>query len=198
MPRKSVNKASAQPQLVIISDIFGQTQALQQFAEQLQPHSLIIDPYQGQEMAFNNEKLAYEYFSQSVGLETYLQQANSVITSINSELFVIGFSVGASVLWQLSANYSSQNIKGAWCFYGSQIRHHTQLQPNFDIELMLPSSEAHFDVQKLTQTLACKPKVILKQTEFLHGFMNPHSDNFNHLAYQQYLDYLTKAIQHVS
>ena len=52
---------------------------------------------------------------------------------------------------------------------------------------MFPKSESHFDVAELMKKLEVKPNVNIAQVEYLHGFMNKHSINFNNVGYQEHI-----------
>lgn len=174
---------------ILVTDIFGKTEALLALAKAIKAET-IIDPYDGRIMAFENEAHAYQYFTENVGLDVYTDKLFQVITNCSDESSLIGFSVGAAAIWQLSGLGSTvviQRVQSAICFYGSQIRHLTYLSPHFDVQLILPKSEPHFDVLALTQRLVHKERVTIEQVEYLHGFMNVHSNNFNQAGYDEYV-----------
>jgi len=175
--------------ITIVTDVFGKTPALIALAKALNAKE-IIDPYHGQEMAFNNESDAYNYFSEHVGLDVYLMQLTKSVLSQSSAQTLIGFSVGASAIWKLSATISTNYVKSAVCYYGSQIRNYTEITPLFPVKMIFPKHEAHFDVLALQKKLATKAKVNVVKTNYLHGFMNYHSNNYNHAAYQEHLNLL--------
>lgn len=170
-------------QIVIVADVFGNTNALTALAKELNS-SAIIDPYQGIEMQFKDEKEAYKYFIEMVGLDNYLLQIIAVIKQYTEPVNLIAFSVGASAIWRLSATSEASLVNNSVCFYGSQIRHFTTIKPLFDIELVFPSSEAHFDVDMLKNKLSTKANVTTSQVPYLHGFMNQCSKNYNSDAYK--------------
>ena len=174
---------------VIVADIFGQTPALTALSDRVSADK-IVDPYDGKIMSFDNEAQAYSYFTEHVGLDDYVDKLIQVIQECPEEVTLIGFSVGASAIWQLSASTSKHKgkmAKGAICFYGSQIRHQTDLSPKFDIKLILPKNESHFDVCALQKLLDNKQRVTIIQVNYLHGFMNPHSNNFSQAGYAEYV-----------
>jgi len=174
---------------IIVTDIFGKTPALIELSDAISANK-IIDPYDGQMMGFENEAQAYDYFTVNVGLDVYVDKLSQMIKAYSGDVTLIGFSVGAAAIWQLSESTSVRIInvvKCAICFYGSQIRHQTKLSPKFDVRLIFPISEAHFDVQALKCALANKPRVTIEQADFLHGFMNYHSENFDPIGYKKYL-----------
>lgn len=179
---------------IIVTDVFGKTPALIELGDEIGADQ-IIDPYDSKAMRFDNETQAYRYFTENVGLDTYVNKVSKIIKNSSDETTLIGFSVGASAIWLLSTSEKAPKIvKHATCFYGSQIRHFTQLSPTFELKLIFPKSEPHFDVLALRLMLADKPKVTAIQVDFLHGFMNYHSSNFNQAGYQLHLELLQQDI----
>jgi len=198
--------------LFIVSDIFGKTSALERLGETLgsltNSNVDIIEPYDGKMMGFTDEQSAYHYFSDHVGLTTYTEQLQDSINACAQELILIGFSIGTSAIWQLSQgsnNVINQRsvtnngiIQTAIGFYGSQIRHQLEIIPTFPIELIYPKSELHFSVTDLMNKLRDKEQLTLTQVDYLHGFMNRHSTNFNQQGYQCYCDLLADKINRVN
>lgn len=173
--------------LILVSDIWGLTPALSQLADELKA-SQVIDPYDSQFMAFDDEQQAYNYFNKHVGLEAYTEHLSRSIGVDDIASYVIGFSVGATALWKLSVN--QQNIYAGFGFYGSQIRHLTALTPSVPITLILPQSERHFDVNEMAANLIGKSHVVLHPTPYFHGFMNRLSVNYSEQAYEEYKTFI--------
>ncbi|XPV69820.1 MAG: hypothetical protein ACNI25_04425 [Halarcobacter sp.] len=141
-------------------------------------------------MDFKNEAEAYSYFINKVGLDKYLSKLLEVIPSISLDTILIGFSVGASVIWNLSANPLVKSISCGICYYGSQIRNFKEVNPLFEVELIFPKMETHFDVLQLQSELSKKENVKTSKVGYLHGFMNFYSSNYNKVAYWEQLNYL--------
>ena len=179
--------------IVLVSDVFGKTPALVQLCEALNA-KLIVDPYDGQDMRFANEADAYAYFMAEIGFEVYLAKLKKVLELRQSVSTLIGFSVGASLVWKLSEAVDSHSVKRAICFYGSQIRNLTEVRPQIDVELIFPKSEPHFNVSKLQASLSKTPKVSTTKVDYLHGFMNFHSDNYSEQGYKEQIHLLCKSI----
>jgi hypothetical protein len=175
--------------IILVSDVFGKTPALVKLSEELNAN-VIVDPYDGINMDFKNEAEAYSYFIDKVGLDTYLSKLLEITTSISSVTSLIGFSIGASVIWRLSENSSAKNISRGVCYYGSQIRNFKEVNPLFEVELIFPKMETHFDVLQLQSELSKKQKVKTMKVDCLHGFMNFYSTNYNEVAYQEQLTWL--------
>ena len=174
--------------LIIVADIFGKTPALEKLCSNLPGATRIIDPYDSVFMDFKNEEQAYKYFIKNTGMKKYTDTLCQAISSESDQL--IGFSVGACAIWLLSEHEISQNISGAVCFYGSQIRDATDLFPKFPIKVILPKQEELFSVKELSSKLELKQNVKIHQSRYLHGFMNVYSKNYNQTAYNHYLQWL--------
>ena len=155
--------------ITLVSDVFGITPGLLRLKEELGAKT-IVDPYNGQSMEFNNEAEAYSYFVSTVGLERYVSILFKTLEALKSPTTLIGFSVGASAVWSLSASNERNVVKQSYCFYGSQIRNLTEIVPCYQTNLVFPQHESHFDVAELMHKLTNKPNVSISQVEYLHGF----------------------------
>lgn len=175
--------------IILVSDVFGVTPALLEIAKRLGACS-IVDPYEGQLMGFENEADAYSYFVKTVGLDNYLSTLLKAVGLIESPIILISFSVGASVVWRLSEIKDNSLIKQAFCYYGSQIRNFTKIEPRFKINLVFPESESHFDVVKLQNSLSKRNNVATKKVKYLHGFMNYYSSNYSEYGYTEHIAFL--------
>lgn len=176
--------------VILVSDVFGVTPALLELAEQLDTAS-IIDPYKGQMMDFQSEKDAYSYFVGNVGLDNYLSILLGKLKLIAPPITLIGFSVGASVIWRLSEINDHNTINQAFCYYGSQIRNFIKIEPKFRLHIVFPLKEPHFDVEELESIVSRKSNVTTSKVKFLHGFMNYYSINFSDIGYAEHLDKLS-------
>ncbi|WP_076419800.1 dienelactone hydrolase family protein [Colwellia sp. UCD-KL20] len=185
----------------VVSDIFGLTPALKALVTTLNtalpvsaPQIIIVDPYHGEQMNFESEAAAYSYFTEHVGVADYAKHLRATLDlQIYSHNTVIGFSVGASALWALSAK-NNINVDHAIYFYGSQIRHWLDIQPQIKSTVILPKKEEHFDVDDLQEKLKNLSMVSIKRCSFYHGFMNRHSVNFNEKAYRTYTCWLCEQL----
>lgn len=176
---------------IVVSDIFGKTPALEATTRAIAESAEIIDPYQGVYRPFESEAEAYPYFSTHVGIDAYASTLDKRLKQFTQPVTLIGFSVGASALWRVSQFGSNYSVVKGYGFYGGQIRHDTEICPQFDIELIFPAHENHFSVTQVIRQLADKPKTCIHQVEYLHGFMNPLSSNYSQDGY----DYWTKQLR---
>lgn len=175
--------------IVLVSDEFGVTPALLELSDKL-GSCKIVDPYKGKIMGLKSETEAYSYFVKEVGLDNYLSYLLEAVEPIKERVTLIGFSVGASTIWRLSGKKSNSFIKQAYCYYGSQIRNFTEIEPHFQVNLVFPISEPHFDVKALQNTLARKANVQTSKVRYSHGFMNYCSNNYNSSGYKEHIKLL--------
>ncbi|REL27199.1 hypothetical protein DXX93_11895 [Thalassotalea euphylliae] len=191
--------------ILLVSDIFGRTPAFEALAKSLDDiagsPTILFDPYQGENLNFADEQVAYQYFSQHIGVETYANMLAEFLAflpnkSPQTPLIILGFSVGASAAWLLacndtksecSSNVSLPQVAQVIGLYGGQIRKYADLRPSVATTLIFPESEAHFDVTALTQKLATITNVKSSQVPYLHGYLNQHSENFNQAGYDSFL-----------
>ena len=182
---------------LLIADIFGRTPALEELAKAMPVSTEIIDPYNGRFKAFDNEQQAYDYFCSEVGLDSYCSHLKQLVEALEQSIVLTGFSMGASAVWKLAERVKSNKIKTAFCFYGSQIRHELNIQPEFPTTLILPAFEQHFSIQQLHNELKERNNISLIKSQYLHGFMNRYSKSFSEAGYQQFLKWLIDRIEKV-
>lgn len=183
--------------IILITDIFGLTNAVQQLATQLAVRSdvKIIAPYAGQNNSFSCEQMAYRVFTEQVTIQNYEETVRQHLKMVctNTPTLLIGFSVGATVTWNLAAQSALRHFRHIKpiCFYGSQIRQHAHKHQPIPIELILPNKEASFDINTFHARLRTKENVLIHQACAGHGFMNKLSRNYSEAHYQKYLQYIS-------
>ena len=172
---------------MIVADIFGLTHELIQLCSELGSHVKIVDPYQGVMNLFEDEETAYQFFNDHVGLDKYTSILFDAINQYEDEVVLVGFSVGASAIWRCSAKVNQSKVKLAYCFYGSQIRHHIDIIPTFPVNMILAKYEEHFSVKAMFDTLRKIEMVNAQRSLGLHGFMNKLSQNFSQPEYDNFI-----------
>ncbi len=177
-------------QLLLATDIFGMTPELHEMVSALTSVAagvVIVDPYRGEFFDFKNEDEAYAHFQEHVGSDRYARDVLAAVKPVTGPLLIVGFSVGAAAVWEVAATIGAHDDIKALCFYGSRIRNRQGLEPAIAVEMVFPREEPHFDVTRLCRTLGLKHRVFCRQTNYLHGFMNPRSKNFDPQGYERYL-----------
>jgi dienelactone hydrolase len=178
-------------QTVIVSDIFGKTKALERLCARIAAQYEIIDPYSGKDMGFDDEARAYACFMDTMGVNGYADHLLKQLERCQRQVILIGFSVGASAIWQISESLDEKITRRAAGFYGSQIRHNLDLNPSVEITLCLPVFEPAFSIADLTERLETKKNVRVLRTGYRHGFMNALSVNFNREGYLDFASWLS-------
>jgi dienelactone hydrolase len=194
--------------LVLITDIFGETNWCQSLIQtwRAKGHNVIcispyIAPYDSltDVTLFANEEQAYQQFQLSGGIDSYAEKVEQALQQAtpetNEPIICVGFSVGASALWQVAAmSFVKDKVKHCIGFYPGQIRHSLELTPQIPFSLVFPESEDHFDVETVIQHLVTKQNVDVIQVGLKHGYANPQSDNFNDLASRELTQLLAQVL----
>jgi len=183
--------------LFIVADIFGRTKALDTLASYIIGKNInveIIDPYNNRYRNFKTEDTAYSTFQKEIGLDQYAEFLIQKVKSRNTgNNVILGFSVGASALWVASPQLEVNHFKGIG-FYSSQIAQYLDIKTNIDIKLFFAKSEQSYKVETVFTYLKNFKNVKCIQTEYLHGFMNQLSKNFNEIGYYKYLKIINNCI----
>lgn len=184
--------------LLVATDIFGATTALQAALDSLQNRgagkcdaSSPAVPLQIQlcqpdscvagTAPFDNDQLAYQAFLQQGGLAGYQRQVSLALAQHRPHL-VLGFSAGAAALWcALSAAGRPTSPDKALLCYGGQIRQHLDLVPKLPVTCLW-TEETHFEVHAVQQQLAQYHNLQQCYWPQRHGFINPHSGGFDPTA----------------
>lgn len=128
--------------------------------------------------SYDQEQEAYDYFINNIGFSN-AAHIIQVLIKENKEnyqqVFLTGFSIGATVAWLCSDKVP---VDGIVCFYGSRIRDYIQIVPRCPALLLFPSEEKSFDIQALLKKLNRKEKVYIQLFDANHGFANPYSSEF--------------------
>ena len=178
------------PIIMVASDIFGRTRALERLCRDLGPGTRLIDPYGGKQMAFGDEARAYACFTEQTGLTAYTDKVRTRVEACREPVMLVGFSAGATASWCLACGKAASNLTRAVCFYGSRIRDFTDLAPRVRVDCILPESEPGFSIPELADVLSQKEGVSLRTTAYAHGFMNPLSKGYDAGGYERYRGWL--------
>lgn len=157
--------------IIIIHEIYGITKNLLSLKEKFEIRgfsvimpSLYKDNYHGV-----NEQESYSRFYSDVGIEKGYRIVDSIIAeNCNSEIYLIGFSVGAAIAWLHSSNSVIKSVIG---IYGSRIRDYMDLKPAVDTYLYF-CDEKSFDIKSVIDKLKKKDRVKIRLLGGNHGFYN--------------------------
>lgn len=132
---------------------------------------------------YSDEKTAYLYFMNQVGFDYASAKIKIIVRNIREnyqKLFIVGFSVGATVAWICSEENDSDGIVG---YYGSRIRDYLEITPQMPVMLFFPEKEKSFNVDELISVLIYK-KIKTHQLAGQHGFSDPYSSRYNEQSSQ--------------
>ena len=190
--------------VLVATDIFGETpelihwltpivQASRGKLELVSPYLQLLDTAVLASAAYPADELAYRRFLAAGGIEAYTLKLQHSFNLQREPFIAIGFSAGAAALWQLAAK-PQPGLQQLIGFYGGQIRHCVDVQPQIWTRLIW-AQETHFDVLNLHRQLAQRKLVSSELTQYEHGFINPHSSGFNREAASDYQQWM---IEHVN
>ncbi|KAB2336273.1 dienelactone hydrolase family protein [Cytobacillus depressus] len=168
--------------IIVVHEIYGINQHMVDLCELLseQNFDLICPNLFEQEIPFDysQEEKAYHNFMNNVGFTNGLHKVKNILLAIQdqySKIFIIGFSVGATVAWLCSEEECVDGIVG---YYGSRIRDYVNINPKCPVLLFFPKVEKSFNVDELVSTLD-KPNIDVHICSGEHGFSDPYSTKYN-------------------
>lgn len=127
---------------------------------------------------YSQEEVAYHNFMDNVGFIHASDKIKTLLLDIKDEyqkLFVVGFSVGATIAWMCSEQNRVDGIVG---YYGSRIRSYLEISPKCPAMLFFPQEEESFNVDDLILALGEK-NIQIHKLIGQHGFGDPYSFKFN-------------------
>ena len=168
--------------IIVIHEIYGINQHMKNFCGFLskQNFDVICPNLLGRDTPFDytQEEIAYHHFMENLGFENALHKIKGVISDIKNEykrIYVVGFSVGATVAWLCSEEESVDAVVG---YYGSRIRNFVTILPKSPTMLFFPQEEKSFNVDELISVLD-KRKIKIFKFSGQHGFSDPYSSKYN-------------------
>jgi dienelactone hydrolase len=186
--------------IIVLHEIYGVNQHMQYICKLLSEYDFDVfcPNLLKQEMAFDysEEEKAYRNFMEDLGFEDTLVKIKNLLLGIREKyknVYLIGFSVGATVAWLCSEEKLVDGIIG---YYGSRIRNYMELSPQCPTLLIFPDEEKSFKVNELVAVLDGKQNVEVHQFSGQHGFSDPFSSKYNEQsakkAFMEMLNYIKK------
>lgn len=176
--------------IIVLHEIYGINQHMINVCELLAHHNFdvicpdLID--QDRSFEYSQEKLAYGNFMEHVGFANSLQKLKNILVDNEDKyekVFILGFSIGATIAWLCSEEKSIDGIVG---YYGSRIRDYVHINPACPTLLFFPEEEKSFDVLELVSILAQRTFDVYSY-KANHGFSDPYSPNYHKEFAQQSL-----------
>ncbi|MCJ8325977.1 MAG: dienelactone hydrolase family protein [Campylobacterales bacterium] len=185
--------------ILIICDIYGlnkSSEKLEKYLKDLSHNVYTIDAYKGMFKNFLCEKEAYSTFIKDCNHNKYYSILEDKNKTFKADL-IISFSAGASAAWRLSEN-NLKFCKKIICFYPSQIRNYTDINPRIPTLVVLPKKELTFDIDVLKKEIENKKNVDVVIYDYDHGFMNKSSASFSKKAENKSFELIKSVISGIS
>ncbi len=115
---------------------------------------------------------------ENVGFADAFNKIRDILSEVKNKykkIFIIGFSVGATVSWLCS---EEERVDGIVGYYGSRIRNYVEISPRCPTMLFFPQEEPSFNVDELISILD-KKNIELHKYNGQHGFSDPFSTEYN-------------------
>ncbi|MDQ1143900.1 dienelactone hydrolase [Bacillus sp. SORGH_AS 510] len=174
--------------VIVIHEIYGINQHMVSICEKLslQGFDVICPNLLEREQPYDyaEEKVAYQNFMENVGFSHAVQKIKDILSTFKNEyqkIYIIGFSVGATVAWLCSEEDYLNGIVG---YYGSRIRNYLEVVPLIPTILFFPQEEQSFVVDELISILE-KRNIEIHKLNGKHGFSDPYSLHFNAKSAQE-------------
>ena len=157
--------------IILIHEIYGITENLLNLQKKLmnKNYNVILPCLYEDNYSGNDEQESYKKFYSEAGIEKGFGIIDNIINAnINSEIYLAGFSVGATIAWLFSADKRVNAVVG---IYGSRIREYLYIEPAVQSYLFF-CNENSFDIMPMIDKLKEKEKVRVKVINGEHGFYN--------------------------
>lgn len=176
------NNKRANIAVIVVHEIYGVNPHIEHFCNSLLKYDFYVicpnlldlkNPFD-----YSQEELAYQNFMENVGFINASNKIKSVVSDVKKnyeKVFIIGFSVGATVSWLCS---EVKGVQGIVAYYGSRIRNYVEVTPQCPALLFFSQKEKSFNVDELLSTLDHQ-NVEIHKLNGQHGFVDPYSSNYN-------------------
>lgn len=160
--------------VILLHEIYGVNAFVKEQAHDLQNQGFdvdIPDLLSGLSFGYEEESQAYSSFVQKVGFGPHPLICERILKfqETHEKVFLVGFSVGATLAWQISSCISTDGMVG---FYGSRIRDFTELSPLCPALLLFSRGE-NFEKKLKGEQLQ------VEKMDQPHGFMDRYSPHYS-------------------
>ena len=185
--------------VIVIHEIYGINQHIKSYCELLSEQNFDvlcpnlldkINPYD-----YSQEETAYHNFIETVGFTNAVKTIQNLVVELKDDynkIFIVGFSVGATVAWLCSELKYLNGIVG---YYGSRIRNYMDIKPKCPTLLFFPEEESSFNVNELIVMLQNK-NIDVHKFAGKHGFSDSYSPKYHaessKKAFEKTIDFLKR------
>lgn len=178
--------------VIVLHEIYGVNQHIKDFCDFLtdQHYDVICPDLIKRDFVFDysQEETAYRHFMEKIGFSEASKLVKGIISSVKDEydkIFIIGFSIGATIAWLCS---EEEGISGIVGYYGSRIRNYVGITPKCPTILFFPQEEQSCNVDDVISALDDKEEVGIHKYKGRHGFSDPYSAAYNAASSQKALN----------
>ncbi len=168
--------------IIVIHEIYGINQHMKSFCEIISEDFFdVICPNllkREKPFDYSQEEVAYRNFMENIGFAEASNKIRDILSEAKNNyknIFIIGFSIGATVSWLCSEEECVDGIVG---YYGSRIRNYEEISPRCPTMLFFPQEEPSFNVDELISILG-KKNIEVHKYSGQHGFSDPYSPKYN-------------------
>ncbi|WP_167958992.1 dienelactone hydrolase family protein [Anaerosporobacter faecicola] len=170
---KEKRKKSA---MIILHEIYGMNPFIQDMVSKWKDFGYDVvglDLLQRDSFPYEKAEEAYSYFINQVGFDAYIQVNEQIheLKKNHENVYVLGFSVGATIAWRCSENPECDGIIAC---YGSRIRDYMNVKPACKVKLIFAEQDS-FPVDLVMERLQGIPNVQCEKWKAHHGFLDSYS-----------------------
>lgn len=129
--------------------------------------------------SYAQEAMAYDYFMHEIGFAAAMTQVKQLLSEVRlnyKKVYVLGYSIGATLAWLCSETGLCSLVIG---FYGSRIRDNLAIVPRCPTLLFFPNEENSFAVDDLLAKLSKINNLTVRKLRGKHGFADQFSKNYD-------------------
>ena len=177
--------------LIILHEIYGTNRFIEDVCTEYHRQGFDVfcpEMLRRKSFLYSESSEAYHNFVETTGFDIYIEieQLLEKLKLAYEKVFIIGFSVGATIAWRCCEN---ANCDGIVCCYGSRIRDYLQMRPGCPVLLLFAGQDA-FDVDGVINQLHDKPNAKIHKLKAEHGFIDHYSDHFDRVQAQAAKDHI--------
>lgn len=168
--------------VIVLHEIYGINPFIQDICESLSKQNFdVVCPNllpQVNPFDYIQEGMAYNNFMAYAGFDDSAEKVKELAKGMKeqySKIYILGFSVGATVAWLCS---KEEDVDGIVGYYGSRIRDYVEIQPMCPTLLYFPNAEKSFDVNEMVVKLD-NPNVEIEVFDAQHGFSDPYATEYD-------------------
>jgi len=170
--------------VIVLHEIYGINQHIKSVCEHYLAagYDVLCPNFGKSEEYFDycREEEAYQYFVDYIGFSSVTCEVKRILLKAQrdyKQVFLIGFSVGATAAWICSSLGSL--VDGVICYYGSRIRDYLNIIPKCPVLLICANEEKSYNVSDMTSALERREYVRIYVLNGKHGFCNPFCKEYN-------------------